>query len=122
MAAISDRKISIVVGSLAVFAVLTGCSINDEPAGPPLLNGNWASSDGVYVAELRNGSFRAIANDTGGVISQGEYIALAEDRVQIKWNGLVSGNVGEANCSKPDPNRLDCVDTNGNRFSLQRTS
>ncbi|MEM7214466.1 MAG: hypothetical protein AAF423_02895 [Pseudomonadota bacterium] len=106
--------LSFVVGGIAA------CNSNKDAAGPPVLNGNWASSDGVYTAEFLNGNFRAIANDTGSVISEGEYIALAEDRIQIKWNGLVSGNSNQADCMKPDENQLDCVDRNGNKFSLRR--
>lgn len=106
------------------FSALTvsACNPNKEVAGPPILNGQWASSDGVYTAQFLNGSFKAIANDTGGLISEGEYIALAEDRIQLKWNGLVSGRSSEAECMRSTENQLDCVDINGNKFSLRRTT
>ncbi len=96
------------------------CQTSGEKVSPPLLNGNWASSDGVYVAEFRNGNFRAIANDTGGVISEGKYVALSETKVQLQWRGVVSGKENQAECLKPSPNQLDCVDANGNKFSLKR--
>ena len=102
--------------------LLSACNQNKEVAGPPLLNGQWASSDGVYTAQFLNGSFKAVANDTGGIISEGEYIALTEERIQLKWNGLVSGKSSEAECMKSGDNQLDCVDINGNKFSLRRTS
>ena len=101
---------------------VAACQTKKEKAGPPLLNGSWASSDGVYVAELRNGDFRAVANDTGGVISQGRYIAVADDKVRLEWYGVVSGKSNSADCLKPTPDQLDCVDENGNKFSLRRTS
>lgn len=101
---------------------LTACQSNKEVAGPPILNGSWASSDGVYTAELRNGNFRAVANDTGGVISEGEYVALSESKVRLKWKGVVSGQENQAECLKPSVDQLDCVDINGNKFSLRRTS
>ena len=99
--------------------VLTGCQTK-ETAGPPILNGNWDSADGIYVAVFENGSFRAVSNDTGQDISRGEYIALAIDRVQLNWIGLVSGRQNSAECNKVEDNRLNCVDRNGNRFSLVR--
>ncbi|MEM8649546.1 MAG: hypothetical protein AAGF54_03355 [Pseudomonadota bacterium] len=114
--ALNFRNLSVI----AVFA-LTACNSSKDVLGPPVLNGNWASSDGVYVAEFNNGSFRAVANDTGAVISEGRYIALAENKVQIKWNGLVSGTTNEAECIKPEANQMDCVDQNGNRFTLRRS-
>ncbi|MDJ0613636.1 MAG: hypothetical protein QNJ29_08140 [Rhizobiaceae bacterium] len=101
--------------------LLAACQ-SQEIAGPPVLNGDWASTDGVYVATLLNGSFQATANDTGQVISRGEYTAISSEQVQINWTGLVSGTTNQANCTKPDPNRLDCVDANGNRFSLVRST
>jgi len=115
-------KIAIaVILSIFIFA-LTGCRLTrEEVAGPPILNGNWASTDGVFTAQFRNGSFVATANDTGGVISEGEYVALASDRVNINWVGRVSGQPNNAQCVKPDPNRLDCTDSAGAKFSLQRT-
>ncbi|MGI9351403.1 MAG: hypothetical protein ACR2O3_07555 [Rhizobiaceae bacterium] len=121
----TQGKLSKTGYAMVLFAAalgLSACNPNKEVAGPPILNGNWASSDGVYTAQFLNGSFRATANDTGGLISEGEYIALAEDRIQIKWSGLVSGRSNQAECIKPDANQLDCVDLNGNKFSLRRTN
>jgi len=102
---------------------LTGCSLTkDEKAGPPLLNGNWASSDGVYVAELRNGDFQAVANDTGNIISSGNYVALSETNVRIEWVSAISGSANQANCVKPSVDQLDCTDQGGKKFSLRRNS
>lgn len=106
---------------MAVLAVaVSACQTKKDVAGPPILNGKWASSDGVYVAEFNNGKFTAIANDTGGVISEGDYIALSESKVNLNWYGVVSGKPGSAECLKPSPDQLDCVDASGNKFSLKR--
>lgn len=113
----NSMKIVSLVGLLGIAA----CQ-DKEIAGPPVLNGSWASTDGVYTANLLNGNFQATANDTGNVISRGEYTAISAEQVTLKWTGLVSGTNNEANCTKPDVNRLDCVDLNGNRFSLVRSS
>ena len=100
--------------------MMAACQSKKDAAGPPLLNGNWASSDGVYTAEFRNGSFRAIANDTGGVISEGNYIAQSDTLVQINWFGVVSGKNNTAQCNKPSVHQLDCVDQTGVKFTLRR--
>ncbi len=103
------------------FGVLSACQSDKNLAGPPVLNGNWASSDGVYVAQLANGKFQAVANDTGNVISEGSYIALGETKVQLSWVGKISGKSNQAECLKPEFNQLDCVDLSGNKFSLRRS-
>ena len=112
-----------ILGIVAVGTIsfLAACQGNKELAGPPVLNGNWASSDGVYVAQLFNGQFKAVANDTGNVISEGSYIALAENKIQLSWVGKISGKSNQAECLKPEDNQLDCVDVNGNKFSLRRS-
>ncbi len=117
------RMKSLTLGVIAVGAMsfLAACQVDKELAGPPVLNGNWASSDGVYVAQLENGQFKAVANDTGNIISEGSYIALAENKIQLSWVGRISGQSNQAECLKPEPNQLDCVDVNGNKFSLRRS-
>lgn len=112
-------KTAAITGTLLAIAA---CQGNRELAGPPILNGSWASTDGVYVAQLNNGSFQAIANDTGAVISEGTYIALAQDRVQIDWVGNISKTTNRAECTKPEDNLMNCVDQNGNTFSLRRNA
>lgn len=107
---------------LAVVFIMVACQSKTEVLGPPVLNGNWASTDGVYVAKLLNGKFQAVANDTGAVISEGTYLALALDKVQIDWVGRVSGKSNSAECLKPQDNQLDCIDKNGNSFSLRRAA
>ncbi len=116
------KKQAVGLGMAVAVLALVGCSQNKETAGPPILNGKWASSDGVYTAEFLNGSFMAVANDSGTVISEGEYVALSETQIQIKWNGLVSGRSNQADCLRQENNQLDCVDLNGNKFSLRRAT
>ena len=106
---------------LGLIVTLVACQ-DKKAAGPPILNGSWASSDGVYTAEFLNGSFSAVANDTGTLISQGEYIAISETQIQLKWNGLVSGTSNQADCMRQEDNQLNCVDVKGNKFSLRRNT
>lgn len=115
------KKIGFGVTAITALSVLAACNNAKDLAGPPVLNGSWASSDGIYVAELLNGQFKAVANDTGNVISEGSYIALAENRIKLSWVGKISGKSNEAECLKPDDNQLDCVDVSGNKFSLRRS-
>lgn len=115
------KKVAISAVAIMGFGFLAACNNAKDLAGPPVLNGSWASSDGVYVAEFLNGQFRAVANDTGNVISEGSYIALAENRIKLNWVGKITGKSNEAECLKPEDNQLDCVDLSGNKFSLRRS-
>lgn len=109
---------------LAIGLVLpvAACSTAPEPAKAPIANGAWASSDGIYRAEFNNGTFRSVANDTGEVLSQGNYTVNSETSLQISWRGNVSGKFNSAKCTKPDVNTMNCVDESGKSFSLLRTN
>jgi len=109
------------IAMLIAVGLLAACQ-NKELAGPPVVNGNWASSDGVYVAEFLNGSFRAIANDNGSVISEGSYFVYSKEKIQLKWTSNISGQTNQAECVKPDINQMNCTDTNGKNFSLRRSA
>lgn len=99
---------------------LAACAKPPVPAKAPIANGGWASSDGIYRAEFNNGTFRSVANDTGEVLSQGNYTVNSETSLQISWRGNVSGKFNSAKCTKPDVNTMNCVDEGGKSFSLRR--
>ena len=88
---------------------LAACSQRGKPAGPPIANGTWASTDGVYTATFANGSFRATANDTGETLSQGRYIVKSKDQLRIEWQGNVSRTENSAECTKPSTEEMNCV-------------
>ena len=118
-----EMKIIAKSAALIGLAVLVaGCTVfqRKEVAGPPIANGKWASGDGVYTAEFLNGTFRAVANDTGNVISQGSYIASSKDNITLKWRSNLTGKDNQATCIKPEVNVMNCTDANGSRFSLRR--
>ena len=108
--------------SLAMVTAIavSACQTNKDIAGPPIANGKWASSDGVYTADFNNGRFIATANDTGNVISQGNYVVLSKTKLSITWTGAVSNTQNRAECIKPSDHKMDCVDRNGSSFSLTR--
>lgn len=117
-----NNKFGWKVGALVLLTFLAACNPNKKVAGPPLVNGSWASSDGVYVAEFLNGSFRAIANDTGNIISEGSYIASSKENIKLTWQSKLTGQNNTANCIKPDINVMNCTDATGNKFSLRRNA
>ena len=106
---------------LVPMIMVAACQQKKEP-GPPVLNGKWASTDGVYTATFYNGSFQAVANDTGNVLSKGSYLAMGSDQIQIKWTSELTGNNNQANCVRSSPNSLDCTDLAGSRFGLRRST
>ncbi len=108
----------IIMAAMAV--TLTACQTGAKKAGPPIANGQWQSGDGVYTAHFSNGIFQAVANDTGSVLSEGNYVVKSKKELKITWRGNVSQTNNSADCTKPDSESMNCVDANGKSFSLRR--
>ncbi|WP_075997351.1 hypothetical protein [Salaquimonas pukyongi] len=115
-----------------VFAVLVaaiaiaGCDTPGKKANPLAggggLAGQWISSDSVFTAEFRDGSFVSTANDTGETLSTGSYIVLSVNEVRLNWTGNLSRQQNTATCQRPSVDVLNCTDQAGRTFSLRKTS
>ena len=108
---------------LAALAV-TGCQSGkkaDPLAGGGGLAGRWVSSDSVFTAEFRDGSFVSTANDTGETLSTGSYIVLSVNEVRLEWVGNLSKQRNVATCQRPSVDLLNCTDQASRSFSLRKT-
>jgi hypothetical protein len=114
------------IGIVAVLLIgLSACAKDgkiDPLAGGGGLAGTWLSSDNVFTAEFVDGSFVSKANDTGEVLSEGSYVVSSVSEIKLSWRGRLSGQDNSANCSRPEANRLTCVDAAGRAFTLNKTS
>lgn len=111
------------VALLAVLAV-AGCESNKKAnplAGGGGLAGRWVSSDSVFTAEFRDGSFASTANDTGETLSTGTYIVVSTNEVRLDWIGNLSRQQNRASCQRPSVDVLNCTDQAGRTFSLQKS-
>lgn len=108
-----------------IFAMLLVASCNkaekiDPRAGGGGLSGNWVSGDRIFTATLSNGDFTARANDTNEVISQGSYVVVSTERIDLKWQGNVTNQANSAVCQRPSDNILSCTDAGGKAFVLNK--
>lgn len=113
------------LGIISLAAIVSGC--NTQPKDDPLaggggLVGNWVSGDNVFTAELDNGRFISRANDTGEVLSEGEYLVASAEEVRLTWEGRLSQQSNSATCQRPDVAILNCVDQAGRSFTLRKLS
>jgi len=118
----SSARAGVVSLCLCVLAV-SGCETTkiNPTAGGGGLAGDWRPDSGGYVARFENGRFSTIASDTQNVISQGGYVAVSEQQVDLNWTSNVTGTANTATCTRPDNNTLDCKDGGGKPFVLRRT-
>jgi hypothetical protein len=116
------KKTLRVAAVAALGLALWGCESTkiNPTAGGGGLAGEWKPTEGNYTASFDNGTFTTTALDTGGIISQGSYVAISEKEVDLNWQSNVTGTANSARCQRPDPNTLVCADGGGRGFTLRR--
>ena len=109
---------------LASVATLAACNTTKEKVDPLAggggLAGNWVSGDNVFTANFNAGQFIATTNDTGTVISEGNYVVSSASEVNLNWTGKLTGQPNSAVCQRPDPNLLSCTDAGGKTFTMRK--
>jgi len=115
-------RASAVVAFVLSAGFLAGCQMTQTagPAGSPL-DGNWASSDGIFVATFQNNGFSSRDARTGAVLAQGSY-ALQGSQVSMQWTSTTTQQQRSANCTLSSPTTLNCQQPNATPFQLNRTA
>ena len=98
-------------------------SCNTSPKVDPLaggggLSGSWRSADNVFTAQLDNGRFISTANDTGAVLSEGQYVVISASEVRLTWRGNLSKQDNAATCLRQGAEAMNCTDQAGRTFAL----
>lgn len=88
------------------------------------INGRWqptdAATQGVYVAEFRDGVFVSRSPATGNPLAKGSYKVTADDRVELDFVGATTQTRVTAICQRTTPDTLFCQPSTGSPFNLQR--
>lgn len=116
------KRILVLIGITVLLSACNKADPIDPLAGGGGLSGEWVSSDNVFTASFNNGTFLALANDTGGKISEGNYFVVSAAEIRLDWRGVVSGANNSAICKRPDASTLICIDTGSKSFTLIKKS
>ncbi len=110
-------------GYAALFAalMLTACQTY-QVAQPQrtAMDGRWASTDGVFVAEFDRGSFTSRFVQTGEVLAQGTY-SVSGSAVSLRWLSVQAQAQRSASCTFTTASTVQCQQDGGGAFELQRT-
>ncbi|MCG6114449.1 MAG: hypothetical protein MEQ84_04555 [Mesorhizobium sp.] len=117
--------------AVGLAAALAGCQAMGPPpmrgpASPPPMSqtmnidGEWLSTDGVATSRFSGGRFETFANDTGNVISEGNYGRRGENVYEVNGQSLLRQSPISFNCLMITPTQLNCTAAAGNQFSLVR--
>lgn len=83
------------------------------------LDGRWASTDGVFVADFQGGTFTSRFTQTNEILAQGTYTVSGPD-IGLSWISVQAQEQRTARCSFTSGVTVACVQPNGSTFTLQR--
>ncbi len=136
------RHIILTVGTLSVFALVSGCQTYNPfksssnsgsrsglesslaPGAGSELNGNWLPTDeaarGVYVAEFRDGVFVSRSPTTDKPLAKGKYSIVSDKKIDLEFIGAATNTAVKASCDRLTPDTMYCVPSVGSPFNLKR--
>ena len=109
-------------GAVAAATLLAGCQMMSGPSGPgrSQMDGNWASTDGVFVATFSGGSFVSRFTQTNEILAQGSYTVNGPD-IAMRWLSTTTGEQRSANCSFRSASNVHCQQAGAGGFDMNRT-
>jgi hypothetical protein len=85
------------------------------------MDGNWASTDGVFVARFQDGRFTSRFTQTNEILAQGSY-TVSGSNVSMQWISVQAQEQRSASCSIVGAGIVTCNQAGGGSFGLQRTA
>lgn len=110
-------------GRAALFAalILAACqSYQTQQPQQTAMDGRWASTDGVFIADFDRGSFTSRFTQTGEVLAQGTY-SVAGSTVSMRWLSVQAQAQRAATCTLTSASTVHCQQDGGGTFDLQRS-
>ena len=112
-------------GTLAASLAVAGC-MSAGPGGGPMapapkgVEGAWVDGQGTGLSTFAGGVFSTVATDTGQKLSEGSYLMVNANTVQITGTSLIRQTPISFNCLLVSPNQLNCTSASNQQFVLTR--
>jgi hypothetical protein len=107
--------------ALLAAVVLSACQSQQvQPVRTPM-DGRWASTDGVFIAEFQGGSFTSRFTQTNEILAQGTY-AVNGGTVSLRWLSVQAQAQRSATCTFTSASLVHCQQDGGGAFELQRSA
>ena len=112
------------IAAAAAATLLAGCQMmSGGPQSPARsqMDGNWASTDGVFVATFSGGSFVSRFTQTNEILAQGTY-TVDGSNVSMQWLSVQAQQQRSANCTIAGTGSVRCNQAGGGSFELTRSA
>jgi len=110
-------------GGVALAILLLGAcqTFEQSPFSRATMDGTWASTDGVFIANFQNGKFVSRFTKTNEVLAAGTY-TVTGNQISMQWISVQAQQQRSANCSMTGASTVSCTQAGGGSFDLQRTA
>jgi hypothetical protein len=88
-------------------------------AAPSAMDGTWASTDGVFIANFEGGRFTSHFTKTNEILAQGTY-GVAGSTVTLNWISVKTKQQRAATCTFSAADTVACDQQGGGKFQLRR--
>ena len=109
------------IAALFLAAFLAACQTGSVQPQRTAMDGNWASSDGIFIATFQNGSFTSRYIQTNEVLAQGTYVVTGGN-VSMRWLSVQAQEQRAATCAFTTASTVRCQQEGGGTFDLLRTA
>jgi hypothetical protein len=111
-------------GAFALAALLLAACQSYMPGAatplPTAMDGQWASTDGVFVATFQRGGFTSRFTQTNEILAQGTY-TVTGPTVSMQWMSVQAQQQRSASCTFTGADSVSCTQAGGGAFDLRRT-
>jgi hypothetical protein len=111
-------KVAIPLLALSVAACQSTSPVKTVSSGA-VMDGKWASADGVFVASFAGGRFTSRFTKTNEVLAQGSY-SVQGAQVDMRWLSVATKQQRAASCSITGAASVHCNQVGGTGFDLRR--
>lgn len=110
-------------GRAALLAAIVLAACQTQVAAPVRtpMDGQWAATNGVFVASFQGGSFTSRFTETNEILAQGTY-TVSGNTVSMHWLSVQAQEQRSATCTFTSANMVRCQQTGGGTFELQRST
>lgn len=84
-----------------------------------VMDGNWAATDGVFLASFTGGAFTSRFTKTNEILAQGNYRVMGK-QVTMEWLSVATQQQRSADCTIVSPSSVRCAQSGGGGFDLRR--
>lgn len=113
-------RFTAVRAALLVAVLASACQSYEVQSQRTAIDGRWASTDGIFVADFQLGTFTSRFTQTNEILARGSYTVSGAD-VALTWISVQAQEQRSAICTFTSATTVQCSQPDGSAFALIRS-